>query len=517
MSRVARTTTAVVLAALVVGGGTVVYRAVRPARHGGHFRSYAYFRDANGLPVGSRVKIAGIVVGTIDGLTIENGQARVDLILDDDVVLWDDAWIEKKAASPLADNYVEISPGGPEPDQPVDEHRRLRSGEPIPRVLETATTDKVLRGLERSIPRSLDRVIAVDRMTDEARQWVAGPLSERLARLDRQLNAGALAAPLTTAAARTAAFDEAVGRAADQVHAAVPVVDRGLDELVASTAAARQRLAALRADVADGLAAARDGLDQIDGYAATARSLLDELAPGEAERQGRLARLIDDPATADELEDTTAELAVAARDLDRLKALIGLRAEWNLIAGAPRFVVSTELGTGRDSFYLIEIEKGPWGGVPDTQLTAGADGTFTRTSRIAERSRFTAQWGRRFGPLSIRAGLKESMFGVGADAVLVGGRLRLSVDAMESNFSTIPRLKLIAALQVFRAAYVVGGVDDALNPGHDLAIAPGAANPQTLSRLHYGRDAVLGFDLRFTDADVTALLRLYGTFLATLL
>lgn len=517
MSQVARATTLVVLLGLVAGGGAVIYRAARPAKHGQGFHTYAYFRDANGLPVGSRVKIAGIVVGEIDALGIENGQAKVSLRLRDDVVLWDDAWIEKKAASPLADNYVEISPGGPEPDQPEGEHRRLRSGEPIPRVLETATTDRVLRGLEQSIPRAIDRIVSVDQLTDHARQWVAGPLSERLAVLDHQLNDGALAAPLEAAAAQAQALDDALARAQARVRATVPLVDARLTALVGDTAATRDRIAELRRELGTGMAAARDGLDQVDGYAAAAREFMDEVAPAEPARQGRLGRLVDDPSVADELEETTAALAQATRDLDRLQALMGVRAEWNLVGGASRFVVSAEIGTKRDTFYLIEIEKGPWGGTPLTTLTEEPDGTFTKTASFVDAARFTAQWGRRFGPLAVRAGLRESTFGVGIDAVLGDGRLRMSLDAMQSDFSSVPRIKVIAALQVFRAIYVTGGVDDALNPGVDLPIGPSAPDPHTFSRLHYGRDAVLGLELRFRDPDVSALLRLYGVLIAALL
>ena len=521
MSRVARATTIAVLGALTLGGVGAIYQLARPTKHGGDFHTYVYFRDANGLPVGSRVKIAGIVVGEIDALAIENGQARVSLRLSDDVALWDDAWAEKKAASPLADSYLELSPGGPDtldgaPD-PTGEHRRLRSGEPIARVLETATTDRVLRGLEHAIPRAIDSVITADQLTDEARQWATGPLSAQLVQLDRQLGQGALAAPLEEAAARLDRFDRSLARAQARVHDAVPSVDDRLTSLVDDTAGARDRLASARSEVIDSLRTARGDLDRADEYAAQAQAALADLTTDDPDRQGTLAKLIDDPTLADELEESTASLAETARDLDRLQALMGVRAEWNLVAGAPRFVVSAEIGTKRDTFYLIEIEKGPWGAPLQTSLVSTPGGGFARHTTITDGSRFTAQWGRRFGPLAVRAGLKESMFGVGVDAALGHGRLRLSLDALESNFSRIPRLKVLAALQVMRSMYVVGGVDDILNPGRDLPIGAGPTEPSTLSRYHYGRDFVLGVDLRFSDPDVSALLRLYGALIATLL
>jgi hypothetical protein len=94
--------------------------------------------------------------------------------------------------------------------------------------------------------------------------------------------------------------------------------------------------------------------------------------------------------------------------------------------------------------------------------------------------------------------------------------LRLSADLIESNFSRIPRLKLAAALSVFRSLYIVGGIDDALAPGRRLPIGDGATEPHTFQTFRYGRDYMFGLDLRWNDRDAAALLRLYGALLATL-
>ncbi|MBP8811592.1 MAG: MCE family protein [Kofleriaceae bacterium] len=517
MSRVAQATTIALLVGLTGAASYGIYRVARPAAVEGRFHTYVYFRDASGLPIGSRVKIAGIVVGEIDSLAIENGQARIGLRLRDDIALWDDAYAEKRAASPLADSYLELSPGGPEPGEVPRARRRLRSGEPISLVRESATTDRVLRGLEQAIPRAIESVEVADRMAEEARQFVAGPLSEGLARADRHLDTGAISGPIEDVAAGAARLDDAVARAQARIRAGAPSVQAGLDRLVDQTEAARVRLAEAQSELAARMSEVRTDLDQADAYAAQASAALAELAEPDRDRQGTLARLIDDPTTADELADTTTSLAAAARDLDRLRATVGLRAEWNLVAGAPRFVVAAEVASRGDSFYLIEVEQGPWGELPVTTLVREPGGGYRRQVRISDGSRFTAQWGRRFGRWSVRAGLRESRFGVGVDATLGHGRLRLSLDAMESDFHRVPRLKVIAALEVFRTLYVLGGVDDALAPHGTLPIAAGPSQPRTLEDFQYGRDFVLGFELRFDDRDATALLRLYGALIATLL
>jgi hypothetical protein len=145
---------------------------------------------------------------------------------------------------------------------------------------------------------------------------------------------------------------------------------------------------------------------------------------------------------------------------------------------------------------------------------------WNREVVIRERIRFTLQWGRRLGRFSLRAGIKESMIGLGADAAFGRGRLRFSVDAMESSFDRAPRIKLAAALALFRGLYIVGGVDDSLRRGEYLPIAPwppGQDVPIQYEEFRYGRDFFLGLDLRFTDQDANRLLFLYGAALGALL
>src|SRR6185295_12938536 len=71
----------------------------------------AKFRDASGLPKGSKVVIAGLPKGEVTGLQVEGRYARVTFKLDKQIVVWSSAVVIKKATSLLGDNYLEIDPG----------------------------------------------------------------------------------------------------------------------------------------------------------------------------------------------------------------------------------------------------------------------------------------------------------------------------------------------------------------------------------------------------------------------
>jgi hypothetical protein len=142
---------------------------------------------------------------------------------------------------------------------------------------------------------------------------------------------------------------------------------------------------------------------------------------------------------------------------------------------------------------------------------------YNRYQEIDEGIRFTLEFGKRFGPLQLRAGLKESTFGAGSDLLLGHGRLRFSADVF-GGFSHTPRVKLAGALQVFRALYISGGVDDVLDKPGYLQIETGNTDvPTYFNKLRYGRDYFLGAELRFSDEDLASMVRIYGAMLAALL
>ena len=519
MRWLSRATTIAALAVLAGVATLVLWPRIRPTTVEGSFRTHAHFRDADGLPVGSRVVIAGVIVGEIEGLAIEGNQARVDMRLQDDVALWDDAYATRKASSVLSDNYVELSPGGPDSEDPASiarPHRRLRSGEPIPRVIEAATTDRVLRGLERAVPRLETSLQVAQGMVVEAREWTDGALMQRMSDLDRRLDRRGLEHRLADIDDATARFERATERATGELAAALPTVDRGLDSLLATTADAQARIRAAGVDVRTGLADVRTSLDEVDGYVARADELVRSVA---GEDSGALGTLIHDDELGTQIADLTAAGAEASANLDRLKTVIGFRTELNLLAGAPRFYVSAQIAARGDQFYLVELMKGFDGDEPEIQLVDRPGVGFVRVARIRQGIRYTAQWGKRIGPLAVRFGFRDSAIGAGADASLLRGRLRLSADIWQPNLTPMPRVKLAAALEVFRSVYVLGGIDDAFTGGAELQIAPWTTEadvPTELAEVRYGRDYFLGFNLSFTDADINRLLRIYGGLVATL-
>src|SRR5947209_1949424 len=124
---------------LLSGGAVyVVYRTVsKEVGGGGGYTVHAYIRDATGLANHSRVTIAGIPVGSIDSIRLENGMARIDVKVKGDLALYENASAGKRSASLLGESVIVLTPG-------TEDRRKLKDGDEIHVIVEQATTDQII-------------------------------------------------------------------------------------------------------------------------------------------------------------------------------------------------------------------------------------------------------------------------------------------------------------------------------------------------------------------------------------
>jgi phospholipid/cholesterol/gamma-HCH transport system substrate-binding protein len=106
---------AVVLATAV---GFVVYagqtRGVQLA--GGSYPLTASFRSAEGVTVGTDVRLAGITVGSVTGLELDPAsyQAKATFTVQGNLAIPEDSDVKVASESLLGGSYVEITPGASE-------------------------------------------------------------------------------------------------------------------------------------------------------------------------------------------------------------------------------------------------------------------------------------------------------------------------------------------------------------------------------------------------------------------
>jgi phospholipid/cholesterol/gamma-HCH transport system substrate-binding protein len=501
-----------------------------------NYTLFAKFRDASGLPKGTKVVVAGLPKGEVIALEIEGRYAKVTFKIDDEITVWTSAVIVKKARSLLGDNYLEIDPGeeikqapdgsrqsftklGPACPTYKDKDRRKSDVcRQITNVIEATTPDQLLHRIEQTLP-NVDRVLeSVRDLSEDVRRIVNGPLQGVATRVDGlvQREAGTVGDIIERADRSMAKIEQIAGDLRSITKGADPRIDQILHNLDDASSEAKDLVATAKAELTQTGDALRGKLDKLDGVIGNTESITKKID----DDKGTLGRLVNDPAIADNVEQITDDAKGFLGTLFGLKAYVGLRSEYNVFAGLARHYVTVELHTRPDKFYLIELEKGPRGAYPD--VTLSFDPTvdpnhWVRKTVIEDKIRFTFQFAKRFSWLTLRYGIKESTGGIGADADLTwyDRGLRLSADLFDASFDHYPRIKLTAAFEVFRHLYVLGGVDELLNSPDTLQIVKGTSDvPIQFDSFRFGRDYFLGGMLRFNDEDLAALLTVGGSAIA---
>jgi phospholipid/cholesterol/gamma-HCH transport system substrate-binding protein len=78
------------------------------------YEIYAIFSNIGGLRTGSSIEIAGVDVGRVKSITLDNYQAHVVLDLPRSVKIQEDAIALVKTKGLIGEKYIEITPGGSE-------------------------------------------------------------------------------------------------------------------------------------------------------------------------------------------------------------------------------------------------------------------------------------------------------------------------------------------------------------------------------------------------------------------
>lgn len=93
----------------------------------GGYEIQAVFANSGGLKTGSSVVIAGVEVGRVKEVILDNYQARAVLVLPQDLLIQRDAVASIKTKGLIGEKFVEITPGGS--DRHIDPGGRIRKTE----------------------------------------------------------------------------------------------------------------------------------------------------------------------------------------------------------------------------------------------------------------------------------------------------------------------------------------------------------------------------------------------------
>jgi len=492
-------------AALTVGALTIVMLVAsyllfqytsEKARGSKGYRVHALFHNALGIYEKTRVLSAGLSVGQVEERVLdqESGKAKVFVLVDSEIRLYENAAIGKKSASLLGEYYLDIDPGTPfvMKDGQKVEVPRLKEGDRIKNVTEPAEMGEIMDSVSTILP-------VLKTILDDVKGLTGGPIKDIANNTNQLIERNSIIVErLLGRMDEIAATVEGITKSeADDVKVAlhnVREITEGIKGLVGTT---QGQVSGAGEDLRSSLQKLQRSVDSLDKSLNHVEKITGKIADGD----GTVGHLINDDTVAKNLDSITDDANSLLHGVTRLQTIVGMRTEFNYLAGTFKNYLSVTLMPRPDKFYLIEVVNDPRGYRTQSQVYQDSSQTgqnLTKTITTTEQLRLTFQFGKRIGPFVGRFGVKESTGGVGADLYLFDDRLMLSADVFDMRSNQYPRAVGRASLAVYkRMVYLVGGVDDVFNYVRTQGAAGGFF------------DWFLGAQLVFNDEDLKSLL-LFG-------
>lgn len=436
---------------------------------------YAVFDSVAGLDDRSAVRVAGVRVGTVDGIDLaeDNRRARVRLRLDEALGLTEGTFAQISNLGLLGDKYVELVPGPP-------------SAPPLP---EDATIPGV------TPPGFDDAMAKLNELADSIR-GVADPLAGGLSGSDPNTPIGRLIGNLEATSAEIRLLVEANR---GQLEATIGNFEEFSATLARELPALVTRMESLLSTVDAVVAENRDELGEsaenvaeltreLKGAAADLSTIAGRLERGE----GTIGKLLTSDQAHDELVETMESVQSGVAELsDTLGRVNRLRLDLDLHG---YYLPSIEDSYGSlgltllpdeesDKLYRVGITQTPRGDTrtkteeitvtnPDGTVETTTIETFTREDEAV----LTALLGLRLeNETRLWAGLIEESFGVAVEYPFLDRRLWLDVEAYDFDRpdDLAPHLRLSGRWLLNDNLYVVGGYDDPLEGEFDSLFVGG--------------------------------------------
>jgi phospholipid/cholesterol/gamma-HCH transport system substrate-binding protein len=410
----------VVLVSTLVGG-----MAMRLAEGPGIFTgtNTYYFRaeSAGGLIPNSAVKMAGIKIGIIDKILLEDGRARIVISLDGDTKLTDSTTATLKADGILGDKHVEIIPG-------KSGDVLLPSGSEIKLAAGKGGVDDVMAEVSR----------------------VAKSMNDLLNMLNK--------------AAQDADDSTAIGRIMGNIEDLTADLSEITGENKGKLAEILDRIRNLSKNVDTYIN--EETLSRVDRSLKNIEDITAKVNKGE----GTLGRLINDEQTVEELNSAISSVNKFLGGANKLETSIDFHSEFLSASSTTKSFIGIKLQPGLDRYYEIQAIDDPEGTrrstLTRTSVNGGPEETFEETTDYRNKLKITAIFAKNFWDLTLKGGIIESAGGFGFDYYFLNRQLRFSAEFF--NLEEM-QIRTFVRYNLFKGAYVIAGGDNLLGNEGEVA------------------------------------------------
>jgi len=423
------------------------------------YRIIALFDSVSGLDTKSKIRVAGVEVGTVETIALLDGQAKVTLRINPDVKLRKGTQAAVRATGLLGDKYLELIPG--------KEEGYLKDGDSITQSEQVADLDRLINQFSsiasdiKTVSASLREALGTKEGETSLKEIVAN-----IRDLSHNLNA--------TVKDNRENFTKAVANIQDVSSS----LKTDLPKLMESLNRTSEKLEAIATKVEKGEGTLGKLIQDEGIYKKLDSTLegLNDITQKVEKGEGTIGKLFTDEKAYDQLTTTLEGVGNAVTRIERFRTIVEGSSEYQLRTHDTKGYFSVYLQPREDKFYLLQLVNDPRGYYTKTTQQTDNNPPVT-TVKTKTQLKFSAEFGRRYSGLAVRIGLVENTLGGGADYYLFNDALRFSADVWDWNSNDPegkhPHLKATARYTFFKYLFVQGGYDNFLNKKIDTGFVGG--------------------------------------------
>lgn len=501
---------------LAIVYASVVVTGWRPGI-GDTYRVSVYFSNVSGLLAGSPAQIAGVKIGQVESISLEDDKARVVLSIYKSQVLGQDARASIKSLGILGDKYISILPGsaihtplqegdvisltlpGGDLDSLVDSLGNILSDfEAISASLRNALADERgasrLDGIMEEIANATSDISRITDTTNKQIDTILSNLSKFSVNMERitSENRVSIKETLDNLAAFSGELRNITVKNRDSLESIIVNLDTFTNALAKDgpsiTNDLRQVLAENKQSLNNAVVSLERSFDQLDSTMANLESISEKIDEGE----GTLGKLVNDETTVEELNEALGGINKFLTDAQQVKLDLGGHTEYLNKQKAYKSYFDIRLQPLKDRYYLIQLVDNPRGKVEKKTTTRSTDGgtpVVVEETVVEETFQMSLIIAQRYYDTVVRGGIMENRFGMGIDQYFgKEDQFSIGMDVWDFSNELGPHVKVTGLWRFYSNAFLVVG-------GDDLA----SEDPQF-------RDAFFGIGIHFNEDNLKTLM-----------
>ncbi len=398
-----------------------------PGLMGSSKRAWFLLPNAAGLVKGSAIKAAGIPVGVIKDIQLQDGQARIEVTVMNEVGLTRSAAVAMKANGILGDKSIEVYPGtvGDPELEDGGQILNVKGGGGLDDVMSQVSD---LAGSLKEVAHNLKEAVS----EDGTEKHILGRIVKNIETLTADLSE------------MTTDNKDQIGEIVDQVNN----ITKTLDELVNDEGEKGFKKTW------------KSTMERLDASMKNIEEITSKINKGE----GTIGKLISDEQTAEDVSSAIEGISGLVDSANKISTGIDFNSYYLSEVAAAKTAIGVTIQPGLDRYYYLGIITDPAGVVETTTISNTIDnGATTRNEEVKNfknKTKLTLLFAKNFFNWTLKGGLIEDTGGLGVDYNMFNQKFKASVEAYD--FQKL-QTRVTLNYKLLYGFYLTAGYNDLAN------------------------------------------------------